>query len=75
MTLYEFILLDKNQQYEVTFKTGEFVDAHLETNKRFALYAVDMFFVELEYDVATNKIIKLISFIEGEKLNRYCKLY
>ena len=43
MTLYEFILLDENQQYEVTFKKGEFVDLHLETNKRFALYAVDMF--------------------------------
>lgn len=43
MTLYEFILLDKSQQYEVTFQKGEFVDAHIETNKRFALYAVDTF--------------------------------
>jgi len=74
MTLYEFILLDKTQQYEVTFQKGEFVDFHLENNKRFALYAVDMFFVELEYDIATNKIINLVSFLEGEKLNRYCKL-
>ena len=61
MTLYEFILLNKSQQYEVTFQKGEFVDAHIETHKRFALYAVDMFFVELEYDVATNKIINLVN--------------
>ena len=73
MTLYEFILLDKSQQYEVTFQKGEFVDLHLEINKRFALYAVDMFFVELEYDVANNKIINLVSFLEGEKLNRYAR--
>ncbi len=75
MTLYEFILLDKSQQYEVTFQKGEFVDAHIETNKRFALYAVDMFFVELEYDVRSNKIVNLVSFLEGEKLNRYSKLF
>ena len=43
MTLYEFILLDKNQPYEVTIQKGEFVDFHLETNKRFALYAVKIF--------------------------------
>ena len=43
MTLYEFILLDKNQQYELTIQISEFVDLHLEINKRFALYAVDTF--------------------------------
>lgn len=73
MTLYEFKLLPKEKQYAITFNEGTFIDYHLETKRRFALYEVDRFFVEVEYDNVNNKIINLISFIEGEKLNRYTK--
>lgn len=47
---------------------------HLEGTMRFALYAINKFFVEIEFDVKTNKIINKVSFITGEKLDRYSKL-
>ena len=74
MTLYEFKLLDKEKQYEVTFKKGTFIDYHLETKRRFALYAVDRFFVEVEYNPEDNSMENLKSFIEGDLLERYAKL-
>jgi len=73
MTLYEFKLLDKEQQYDVTFNQGAFIEYQLELNRRFALYAVDKFFVEIEYDAEENKILKLLSFIQGPLLDRYIK--
>lgn len=74
MTLYEFKLLDKEKQYEVTFKKGTFIDYHLEIKRRFALYAVDRFFVEVEYNPENNSMENLKSFIEGDLLERYTKL-
>ena len=64
MTLYEFKMLDRIQQYEVTFKHGTFIGYHLEIEKRFALYLIDKFFVEIEYDIECNKIINIQSFVE-----------
>ena len=72
-TLYEFKLLSDHQQYDVIFTEGTFIDALIEENTRYALYAVDLFFVELEYDVASNKIVGKTSFVAGENLNRYSK--
>lgn len=42
--------------------------------KRFALYAIDMFFVEIEYDRINNKIIGLRSFKTDEILDKYSDL-
>jgi len=57
MTRYEFKLLKKEEQYSTTFKTGTFIYYHLEANKRFTLYAVHRFFVELEYNKKNYKIV------------------
>ncbi len=70
MTLYEFKLLKKELQYHRTFTEGIFIDYPIETKRRFALYAVDKFFVEVECDNLNNKIINLRSFIEGALLDR-----
>ena len=74
MTLYEFKLLDKEQQYDITFNQGTYIAYHLELNSRFALYAVDKFFVEIEYNAEKNKIVNLLSFIQGPLLDRYTSL-
>lgn len=70
MTLYEFKLLKKELQYHRTFTESIFIDYPIKTKRRFVLYAVDKFFVEVEYDKVTNKIINLRSFIEGALLDR-----
>ena len=72
-TLYDFKPLSAQQQYDVVFTEGTYIDAILEEKTRYALYAVDLFFVELEYDVANNKIVGKTSFVSGRKLDRYSK--
>ncbi len=71
MTLYEFKCLAEYAQYRVTFTEGIFIEYHIEAPIRYALYAIDRFFVEVAYDSTTNNITHLTSFIEGDKLNRY----
>ena len=74
LSLYDFKLLTDHEQYDVVFSEGTFIDALIEENTRYALYAVELFFVEIEYDVARNKIVGKTSFVTGEKLNRYSRL-
>ena len=74
MTLYEFKLKSDHEQYDLVFNHGQFLDFHLENSKRFVVYAVFRFFVEIEYDVASNKIVGKTSFVDGSKLSRYSRL-
>jgi len=72
--LYEFKLLPEQEQYRKLFnKKGEFITYRLGPNARFALYALDKFFVEVEYNPKKNKIVKNISFLDGQKLEMYSK--
>ena len=71
ITLYEFKLLPEQEQYHITFTEGEFIDSRIYEKQRFALYAVDMFFVEVEYDDEKNSVIGKKSFLSGEALNKY----
>lgn len=43
MKLYDFKLLPDKEQYYMVFNKGQFLDYYLEENKRFALYAVEIF--------------------------------
>ena len=71
MTLYEFNCLSGHKKYDTTFQKGTFLDYRIEGNIRYALYAIDMFFVEVEYDNGKNKIQNLRSFKCGELLDKY----
>ncbi|MGI0105872.1 hypothetical protein [Salinimicrobium sp. WS361] len=74
LTLYTFKLLPDQEQYDLVFTKGDFITTREEGNSRFALYALEKFFVEVEYDVQNNKIVNKVSFISGEKLNVYNNL-
>jgi len=72
MTLYEFNLLKEPQQYyQVLNKSGIYLDNHINGSKRFNLYAIDRFFVEVEYNNTENKIVGLRSFKTGSLLDKY----
>ncbi|PKD18398.1 hypothetical protein APR41_04405 [Salegentibacter salinarum] len=71
MTLYEFKLLPEQVQYRILFNEGDFISYRLEPTTRFSLYALDKFFVKVEYNPKSNKIVNKVSFISGEKLNLY----
>lgn len=74
ISLYEFLALPDEEQYAIVFNFGEYLEISSEERKRFVLYAVDLFFVEVEYNSANNKIVNKRAFVSGEILDRYSKL-
>ncbi|WP_338360159.1 hypothetical protein [Yeosuana marina] len=69
MGIYEFKMLSEREQYNTVFTNGQFVDTVSEGNIKYKLYTLSYFWVEVQYH--NNKIMRISSFVEGEKLNRY----
>jgi hypothetical protein len=74
MTLYEFNLLDINNQMETVNQQGVYLDNHINKNEKFNLYAVGMFFVEVCYNSLENKISSINSFKSGHLLDKYSNI-
>lgn len=74
MGIYEFNILSFKEKGNTVFNQGSFVDVVIEGNLKYALYALDMFWVEVVYNVPENKIADIRSFITGNTLNRYSNL-
>ena len=74
MTLYEFKLLPEQEQYRKLFNEGDFITHRLGSKARFTLYALDKFFVEVEYNPKGNRIVNIVSFMSGKKLDKYSSL-
>lgn len=71
MTIKEFDSLSEHERYDILFTQGHFIEYWIEENKRFALYVIFMFYVEVEYNPIDNKIMNMISFDDGELLDKY----
>tara|TARA_R110000868_G_scaffold71713_2_gene209696 strand:- start:25615 stop:25824 length:210 start_codon:yes stop_codon:yes gene_type:complete len=67
-------MLSQHDKYDITFNEGIFIDSRQEGESRFALYAIDKFFVEIEYRYLINKIENLRSFRYGALLDKYSNL-
>lgn len=74
ISLYEFLALPDQEQFAIIFNKGNYIDFRLEEKKRFVLYAVELFFVEVEYDNEANKVINKRAFVSGEILDKYSGL-
>ena len=74
MTLYEFNLLDINNQMETVNQQGVYLDNHITKDEKFNLYAINMFFVEVCYNSLENKISGIKSFKSGHLLDRYSNI-
>ncbi len=61
MTLYEFKLLNEDDQLKTLWDKGIFLENHITKTEKINCYAIDMFFVEVVYSV-NNQIteVKLI---------------
>ena len=68
MTLHEFSLLDKNNKTETANHKGIYLDNHITKYEKFNLYAINMFFVEVEYN---NHLNNIKTFKSGHLLDRY----
>jgi hypothetical protein len=74
MTLYEFNLLDINNQMETVNQKGIYLDNFITKNEKFNLYAINMFFVEVCYNSLENKISGIKSFKSGHLLDKYSNI-
>ena len=54
--------LSDEQQFNLVFKEGEFIDSREIGKNRFALYKLCEFFVELQYNVLQNKLVNKLVF-------------
>lgn len=71
MTLYEYLMLIEDEQYDTIFSKGRFLDIYLKGNTKYVLYAIDMFFVEIIWDIGKDEIIGKTSFKYGQALDKY----
>ncbi|WP_036153876.1 hypothetical protein [Maribacter forsetii] len=71
MGLYEYMMLSDTNQWNDLWQNGTFLTHHIGPKQKFSLYALYDFFVEVELDVNTNKIVAKGHFKTGETLDRY----
>ncbi|WP_405350689.1 hypothetical protein [Nonlabens sp. Asnod3-H03] len=68
-------MLQEQQQYDVVLNgLGVYLDNHINGHQRYNLYAINRFFVEVEYNSTTNKIVNLRAFKAGDLLDKYSNL-
>jgi len=71
MKIYDFICLDEDARYQAVWDNGTYVDSKAKDAIICQLYAINDFFVELHYHLATNKLIGNLPFKQGEHLEKY----
>ena len=71
MGLYEYMMLSDRDQWSHLWANGTFLTLHINKGGKFSLYALYDFFVEVELDPVTTKIIGKTHFKTGETLDRY----
>ena len=71
MTLYEFNMLERNEQHSIVWECGTHIGERLEGAHKLILYQMFSFYVELYYSVGDNKLTKLRSFSSVKCLDPY----
>lgn len=62
ISFYDFTLLPDQQQFDLVFKDGEFIDFREVGNSKFVLYKLYNFTVEIQYDILANSIVNKVVF-------------
>ena len=71
MKLYDFLLLNDEQQYQAVWLLGVHIDHIIFEKIHYQLYSINDFYVEVRYDALTNKILGKLPFKQGEHLDKY----
>jgi len=71
MTLYEFRMLNDDDQLTAVWDKGTFLENHITKTEKINCYAIDIFFVEVVYDAKQNKVTEVRCFKEGHLLEKY----
>jgi len=75
ITLYEFNLLPKEDQHSLVHSKGTFLEVKEIDEVKYVLYGLQQFYVELEYNIPSNSITALTTFMRGIKLDKYLDSY
>ena len=71
MGLYEYTILSEEKQWKILYEKGEFITNLKMIDASFSLYAIDKFFVEVEWNDETDEIVGKGEFKCGDNLDRY----
>ncbi len=71
MTLQEFENLSFQEKLHVVKTSGEFADSYITKSEMVKCYAAHRFFVEITYDLKTNRIKDIHGFVTGISLDKY----
>lgn len=71
MGLYEYMMLSEDEQWNDLWQNGEFITHFKAINCKFSLYALYNFYVEVELDQETDRIVGKVHFKEGHTLDKY----
>lgn len=71
MTLYQFKLLDKEEQLFAIYERGVFLADRIDGDYTYKLYQLDTFYVEEQWHTKFNVRRSYISFISHELLQPY----
>lgn len=71
ISIISFNNLTPNEQYDLVFTKGDFLNYYLKGENRYAIYSLFRFFVEVEFNTVRNKIMNLVAFEDGRLLERY----
>jgi len=71
MKLYEFISKQEQLQYQIVWEIGVHIETLNQDGIMYLLYAINDFYVEIQYNQRTNAIICKNQFKGGEHLDKY----
>lgn len=74
MILYEYKTLSEDDQWDNVFSKGKFLDIDLEGNSKYVLYALDKFFIEVEWNDETDEIVGKEEFAYCDNLDKYSNI-
>ncbi|NAY92109.1 hypothetical protein GTQ34_09270 [Muricauda sp. JGD-17] len=73
MELYDYLALDNEEQWDILWDKGEFVDTFVSFDCCYHLFSVNKFFIEVEIEPTNGTIIGKSEFIHGSKMNKYTR--
>jgi len=71
MKLYEYLSKDEQLQFQIVWEIGVHIETVSKDGKMYLLYAINDFYVEVEYNERTNEITGKKQFKQGNELEKY----
>ncbi len=71
MTMYDYLMLKEHDQVIIFANKREYVATYNNGRTDFVLYSLSTFFIELEQDLKTKKMIERQIFQSGAQLDKY----